>query len=285
MKLSISHYSIYQSYKASNLSKMKRQLINLIKKIILHFIPTLRPSIERCNEEQRTLGIIFDKPIPQAKYQVALTFDDGPSCTLNKAHDFALSDYDNESTHKILDILKEFNSKATFFICGEHCASPEGAEALKRIQQEGHEIGVHCWSHSENLIANSLPDIYENINATKKIIKDITGTEPTLMRPPRGEIEKVTTQFIFSHTKLRIVLWTVASRDWLLYTTEQSVNHIKSNIEPGSIILMHDIYNNTPHTLKRILKELSEQNVKFVTVSQLIEDSKSKDKYFQIKNS
>ena len=255
---------------------------NLIKKLIIRLIPSFGP--QSSTAEQRRLGICIQERLPVDAPLVALTFDDGPSDAVNKKYLESIQAtevYDPQCTRRCLNLLDKYNSKATFFVCGEHI-SDAGVQTILDIFQEKHELGVHCWKHGKSVNLIPQPELVNELMRTKRLIKQLTGTSPTCMRPPRGETDSVTSQLIFSHTGLRTILWQETAFDWLFYTPEQSVACILKTVQPGSIILLHDIYRYTPDTVELLLHNLHGLGLRSTTVSDLIQHSGCKDNYMSI---
>ena len=185
---------------------------------------------------------------------VALTFDDGPS----------------KYTNKILNILKKYNACGTFFLIGNKVEFY--SDVLKRMLEEGSEIGNHSYDH-KLLTRLSKEDFQEEINKTQKAIKKVTGFTPTLFRPTYGGYTNV----LKSYTDLKFVLWDVDSRDWQVKTKDKILNNILPNVKSGSIVLMHDNHEYALDALEDILVNLKEQGYKFVTVSELLELKKIRE--------
>ncbi len=185
---------------------------------------------------------------------IALTFDDGP-------HPYR--------TDEILDILKEFGIKATFFVIGKNAeAYPK---KLKRIASEGHEMGNHTYSH----LASGKADpemLTKELEHTEKIIYDITGARPITFRPPTGYCNSVTLKSA-AEMNYKIIVWTVDTRDWAHNSVGNIVDTVKKKAQSGSIILMHDFIagrSPTPEALRKIIPYLLGEGYEFVTVSELI---------------
>ncbi|MEC1356434.1 polysaccharide deacetylase family protein [Bacillus sonorensis] len=193
-------------------------------------------------------------PIPKEKIRVgpddkviALTFDDGP----NPA-----------STNKILDALKTYDGRGTFFVLGSR--AQYYPETIKRMLREGNEVGNHSWDHPL-LTRLSKEKAYKEINDTQNIVEKISGHRPTHLRPPYGGIN----DSIRGLTNLKIALWDVDPEDWKFKNKARIVNHVMSHAGDGKIILMHDIYATSASAAEEIIKRLTKQGYKLVTVTQL----------------
>jgi peptidoglycan/xylan/chitin deacetylase (PgdA/CDA1 family) len=183
---------------------------------------------------------------------VAMTFDDGPHPKL---------------TPKLLDILKERNIKATFFVIGKCVA--EYPDIAKRIVDEGHEIANHSWNHPQ-LTKLSASAFDAEISQTTDAIVKATGVRPVTMRPPYGAINATLTKRLNDEYGLCVILWSVDPQDWKIRKSEHVSSHIIKNTAPGSIILAHDIHPSTIDAMPTALDALQSKGYKFVTVSELI---------------
>lgn len=164
--------------------------------------------------------------------KVYLTFDDGPS----------------ENTAKILDILKEKNVKATFFVIGKE--DEESKALYQRIVAEGHTLGMHSFSHKYSVIYDSLDAFEEDVNHLRSYLAEITGVEPDIMRFPGGSSNQVSntdmTEFIryLKEEDITYYDWNVASGDATsqAYTADELVQNVMTDVEKydTSIVLMHD---------------------------------------------
>ena len=191
------------------------------------------------------------------KKLIAITFDDGP---------------DKKCTNEILDILKEEDIKATFFVLGSR--AEYYPETIKRIVAEGHQIGSHTYSH-KHLKKLSEEEIQYEINITNQIIADITGVTVSAIRTPYGEVNDV----IKRNANLPIILWSVDPEDWREPEGEIVCEAIISHVKEGDIILLHDIYETTVEGTRLTIQRLKAEGYTFVTVETLI-----KAKYGEIVN-
>jgi peptidoglycan/xylan/chitin deacetylase (PgdA/CDA1 family) len=189
---------------------------------------------------------------------IAMTFDDGPSA---------------ENTPRLLEILKQRNIKATFFLIGQNVAA--NPDIVRRILAEGHEVGNHSWTHPQ-LSKLSDDRVTAEITKTQDAIKDASGYSPTLLRPPYGAITPRQREWIATQFGLNIILWSVDPFDWKRPGASVITQRILSQVRPGAIILSHDIHKQTVDAMPATLDALIAKGYKFVTVSQLIAMNKPK---------
>lgn len=187
---------------------------------------------------------------------IALTFDDGPH---------------PKYTEQILDILDKYNAKATFFVIGKNAEMYP--DIVLQEYDRGHEIGNHTYSHPD-LKKISAENFLLEIEKTNDVIKQITGTEPKLFRPPGGYLSNTIVNEIMQQNATTVLWsWRQDTRDWECPSVGCIVSAVLGNLRDGDIVLFHD-YNAhnspTPGALEEILAKLSEQGYKFVTVSELM---------------
>jgi len=183
---------------------------------------------------------------------IAMTFDDGPS---------------PETTPRLLEILKQRNIKATFFMIGQN--AEHNPEIVKRILADGHEIGNHSWTHPQ-LAKLSDDRVTEEITKTQNAIRDASGYTPTLLRPPYGSITARQKDWIENRLGLSVILWSVDPFDWKRPGASVIRQRILAGATPGAIVLSHDIHKQTVDAMPATLDALAAKGFKFVTVSQLI---------------
>lgn len=180
---------------------------------------------------------------------VALTFDDGPS----------------SFTEEIIDLLQKYDYNATFFVLGNKL-NLNYKDILKKSIKNGNEIGVHGYSH-RSFTKMRQATMEEEITKTKKYIKNLTGYESTLVRPPYGNITKT----IKNYNLGPYILWNNDTLDWKLRDANKISSRLINSIEDKSIILMHDTYLTTFKALEIILPYLKENNYVVTTVSKIYE--------------
>lgn len=174
----------------------------------------------------------------------------------------------NEDTHTILDILAKHNVKVTFFMTGEWVR--KYPEDVKRIAAEGHDLGNHSENHKQ---MSKLPEdqIRDEIMKVHKRVKELTGIEMELFRPPYGDYNNMvvgTARKCGYYT----IQWDVDSLDWKDYGAENIVKKCTEhkNLGKGSIILMHNGAKYTPEALERVIIGLKNKGYELVPISQLI---------------
>lgn len=181
------------------------------------------------------------------KKLVALTFDDGPS---------------SATTPRLLDILHEKDAPATFFMLGK--MAREVPDIVRRADKEGHVVASHTMYH-QNLIRISSAAAKDDIAESKTVFKDILGHEPTLTRPPYGNIN----DRVRDEIGTPLILWSVDPLDWKSKNVDDILAVTKEQVHDGAIILMHDIYGTTIDAVPVIIDELRKDDYDFVTVPEL----------------
>ncbi len=183
---------------------------------------------------------------------IALTFDDGPSEKL---------------TPKLLDILKEKEVKATFFVIGQ-CVEAN-PDVLKRASDEGHEIGNHTWNH-KSFQRMGADGIASEVNRTNDAIMAVTGKKPTTLRPPYGATNAGINKRLNEEFGLKVIMWDVDPLDWKIRNSDHVTSEIIKGTKAGSIVLSHDIHLTTVNAMAATIDALKEKGFQFVTVSELI---------------
>lgn len=182
----------------------------------------------------------------------------------------------NDDTGTLIDILKEYEVPATFFVVGAWV--DKYPESVKQLADAGHQVQNHSNTHPHmpQLAKTQMKDELETCNQK---IKAITGVEPTLFRPPYGDYDNAVIE-VTKSAGMQAIQWSVDSLDWKENATPESIyKRVTSKVKPGSIVLFHNDAEHTPEALPSILKTLKEQGYEFVFISDLI----YKDNY-EIKN-
>lgn len=204
---------------------------------------------------------------------VALTFDDGP---------------DNKYTEQILDILNHYEIKATFFLVGIQIE--RFPDIVKRIAEEGHDIGNHSWSHAK-FSELSKEQMVQEIRKTNEFIESITGQSTNLFRAPYGDTTaSVMAQIV--QEEQHTIGWSVDTKDWNGTTPEEMMDILKRQLQPGGIILQHSFggkngnLDNTIEVLPLMIEYLIKEGYHFLTVTEALNSvtpSTDPDPDFKIK--
>lgn len=182
---------------------------------------------------------------------ISLTFDDGP----------------NEKTAIILDILKKYNVKATFFLVGENIIKHQ--KLVERINNEGHIIGNHSWNHSYSLTIIPSAMVKKNLQKNNRLIADIIGKSPLYFRPPAGITNPGSAKAI-KHLGMHSIGWSIRSYDTVIKDVEKCLNRIISKISGNDILLLHDTCKYAEPLLNKLLPWLSENGIKVVPIDEHI---------------
>lgn len=206
---------------------------------------------------------VFSKGV--AEREIALTFDDGPHPIY---------------TPRLLDLLKEHGARATFFVVGAH--AEKHPDIVKRMHDEGHDIGIHNYVHRSNWVMGPL-SVRRHVVRTGDIVERITGVRPKYYRPPWGIVNVF--DFV-GRGKPQIVLWTALFGDW-----KQKVGagrlyaKIRTKLQPGAVLLLHDCGDtlgadpdapaNTIEAVGRILADGGREGLRFVGIGEMMELTKA----------
>ena len=174
--------------------------------------------------------------------------------------------YGDNQTGRLLQILRDNNIKATFFLSG---IWPLNYPNLARdIVREGHEIGNHSLTHP-HMTQIPLSEVSDQLVRTNALIRNITGAQPYLFRPPFGEYNQSVLNTV-ARLGFLTIMWTVDSLDWQNPGVDQIVNRVVNNAVPGAIILMHQAAYQTPDALPSIISRLRQLGYSFGTVTEIL---------------
>ena len=180
------------------------------------------------------------------KKLVAITFDDGPG----------------PYTNKLLDILNANKAHATFFMLGNNLEKYRSV--VLNVYNSGNEIGYHSYAHT-NFKRQDIATIKSELDQSNAILKSITGTTFSLIRPPYGSLNSKIKEELDSS----FILWSVDTEDWRHKDGEYLLNYVLEHIYPGAIILFHDIHATSVDAMTKILPYLYAEGYQVVTVSDL----------------
>ncbi len=187
--------------------------------------------------------------------RIALTFDDGPHPHL---------------THRILEILAQYDIKATFFMVGVNVENYP--EAAREVLAAGHEVGNHTYSHS-HMLHLSAEACADEMSRCEDALEELCEYRPHLFRPPEGALTD-NVKHCSDVGDYALILWSLDTRDWEDKNAAHITERVLSSVCAGDIILMHDYIGHnsrTPEALERLIPELLARGYEFVTVSRLLE--------------
>lgn len=243
-----------------NLTVEKIELENKVKELSIQKINTLA---EQENIEKKEEVSLSSSTTNNTTKKAYLTFDDGPSA----------------NTEQILDILKKYNIKATFFVTG----NSSNKELYRRIVNEGHAIGNHTYSHNYKSIYSSVDAFMEDLERLNKFLEETTGVRPDIVRIPGGSNNQVSKKYGGEDIMEKIVKKVVEEGyqyfDWNVTSTDaEKVKQDKEVIveavlkgtkdKTNAVILMHDSApkTTTVEALPEIIEGLIQQGYKFDTL-------------------
>ena len=179
---------------------------------------------------------------------VALTFDDGPS---------------GRYTRELLEGLRERNVRATFFLCGYRLETY--GELAGQIRRQGHEIGLHGYSH-DSMAKMSPAGLTRELTNTHALLPE--GCVVNLMRPPGGQANR-TVSDAAREQGLSIISWSVDPKDWATNDTSLILQRMLEKTGDGDVILLHDMSDSSVEAALALVDELAARGYRFLTVSQL----------------
>jgi peptidoglycan-N-acetylglucosamine deacetylase len=188
---------------------------------------------------------------------LALSFDDGPG----------------PLTPAILDVLGDYGAHATFFLVGREIAAR--GHVVRRIADEGHELGNHTFSHKR---AGDLSEdeLCEELRATSDLIEQVAASRPRLARPPYGSGAAVVVP-IASSLGMTTVLWSADPRDWDGKSADAIALAVLQAAEPDAVVVLHDGGGDrtpTLQALRMLIPELHGRGYSLITMSELLDCSR-----------
>ncbi len=228
---------------------IKKQHIMLALCVIVATVLLVTGSVSIFATANRKLPIYC---VQTDKKQVAISFD---------------AAWGNDDTQTLINILKEYNVPATFFVVGAWV--DKYPESVKALSDAGHRIENHSNTHP-HMPQLSTEQIKNELESCNNKIKAVTGRCPTLLRVPYGDYDNAvleTTESIGMFT----IQWDVDSLDWKDHATADSIcKRVTSKVKNGSIVLFHNDADHTPEALPTILKCLKDDGYEFVFIEDLI---------------
>lgn len=184
-------------------------------------------------------------------HSVAITFDDGPH---------------PEFTPKVLQLLKQYKAKATFFIIGKNADSYP--ELVLEIIKEGHTIGNHTYEHNTNFGFMSSEMVVADLTRANSALKKITGLNIQLYRPAFGITNPKIAKAVMT-LQLKVIGWNTRSYDTTRLSEGKVYKRITRNLKKGDVILLHDTSAKSIAVLERLLLFLQSQSMASITVDDM----------------
>ncbi len=188
-----------------------------------------------------------------AKNELAISFDDGPH---------------PEFTPQILELLKRYNAKATFFCIGKNAEA--NSRILQKIVAEGHTVGNHTYSHSNAFGFFGSKKVLAELQKANAVIKKITGKEMRLYRPAFG-VTNPKIKKALAINGMQPIGWSVRSLDTTDRSQDAVLKRVTSNLAKGDIVLLHDTSIKTVAVLEQLLLFLQQKKMRSVTIDQLLQ--------------
>ncbi|OWR29365.1 polysaccharide deacetylase family protein [Saccharibacillus sp. O23] len=204
----------------------------------------------------------------KSETEFALTFDDGP---------------DPRYTAQLLDLLRRYEAKATFFVVGSHAV--QHPELLKRMQAEGHAIGIHNYVHRANWLMWP-GSVRKQVNRTNEVIENVTGQRAVYYRPPWGIVNLFD---LVGRHELKLVLWSGIFGDWRQRLGEDRLlKRMRRKMRGGEVLVLHDCGatlgandkapENMLRALERFLTEAYDKGLSSVTIEKLMDSTQKASK-------
>ncbi|MBR6542264.1 MAG: polysaccharide deacetylase family protein [Anaerotignum sp.] len=173
-----------------------------------------------------------------------------------------------DDTDELLRILKENEVKATFFLCGYWVE--KYPEEVKKIAAAGHDLGNHSATHP-HMNQLTAEQITEELEKCHQTVKELTGIEMDLFRPPYGEYNNMVIETA-NQKGYHVIQWDIDSLDWKEQGPEAEISQVlhHKHLGNGSIVLFHNDAKYTPQVLDTIIKGLKKNGYELVPISELI---------------
>lgn len=205
-----------------------------------------KPAGTKEPEEEKVRVEHIRKDLDPEKPMVALTFDDGP--------------YDRV-TNRIVKVLAKHDSRTTFFVVGNRVE--RYADTMKNAYNKGNQIATHTFDHGD-LSKMKKKQIRRELKRAFRVMKKINGENPTMLRPPYGNVNDKMRQTI----RIPMIYWNVDTEDWASRNKDKILSRCKS-IKDGDIVLMHDLYPSTAAAVEKLVPKLRKKGFQLVTVEEL----------------
>lgn len=177
---------------------------------------------------------------------MAMTLDDGPSSL----------------TPTFLDVLREEQSAATFFMLGQN--AQRHPDTVARVAAEGHQVGNHTWDHPY-LTDLTDPEVQAQLGDTRALLQRLSGQPVATFRPPGGFVD----DHVLALAGQPAIMWSVDTRDWAGPTDDELRSYAIERPQLGTIMLMHDIQEDSARVFGDVVAGLRDRGLSLVTIDQL----------------
>ena len=251
--------TVHPIYATKKTTPTSKEVSNRVTKKV-----AAKPFVTKSKKTNRDFKLIYNSKtkhilhgIHTKEKMISLTFDDGP---------------EPKMTPIILELLKEHQIKATFFVIGSNCK--KYPDILKQIEADGHEIANHSWSHrvfsklSNAAIANELRDTTAEVKRHNVKISN-------WFRAPYGNLSANQAKYVHE-LGYRTLHWNVDTRDWSGISDAEMMRIFRKQFKPGSVVLMHTLLgrknkpSHLPSLLNELIPEYQKKGYQFVTATELV---------------
>jgi peptidoglycan-N-acetylglucosamine deacetylase len=188
----------------------------------------------------------------EGQKKIALTFDDGP---------------DPSITPRLLDLLKKYNAKATFFLIGSRIEG--NAHVVRRLKEEGHLIGNHTYSHQPAQPFWPWKKLYNDLLKTQQLIEKTAGIKTRIFRPPFGVTSPPYAKALEA-SSLKAIGWSNRSLDTMEKDPVKIFERVKKQLKEGDIILFHDTDEKILAVIELLLNHVAGNGIKVVQLDELL---------------
>lgn len=224
-------------------------LILLVLFSLLAYVVYKPPSFVINYLQRRYPDVLFQVDLPSSQRVVALTLDDAPS----------------SETGRILDLLKTYEAKATFFVIGGQIRGR--TDLLKRMHNEGHEVGNHAWA-DEPSVKLPLTELERQIKEVENLIPS-NSNGAKYFRPGSGFFNSRMVKMV-KGLGYRVVLGGIYPHDPQIHNPKRNAKHVLSLVRPGGIIIMHDRRSYSADQLELVLKGMTKEGWKVESLGGLL---------------
>jgi len=236
----------------------------------------LEVNIEKSYEKMKEEGSFSKELLVYDQHAPEVSMKDLPPSPIYRGHPekemvaFLINvSWGEEHIPKILDTLKEYNVKATFFIEGKWAKN--NSELVKMIDEQGHVIGNHAYNHPD-MARLPYQKMTEQISQTNDILSAITGDTPKWFAPPSGSFNDQVVQAAHN-LNMETILWTVDTIDWKNPSVSVMINRIRDKLHPGATVLMHPTAV-IEEGLPQLIETAKEKGYKIGDINKLISEER-----------